>query len=716
MTLYAEVVLPLPLDQTFTYSVSKEQAGKPLVGMRVLVPFGERMLTGFVVRTRKRKQRGNIKLKTIGEVLDEAPIFSPSLLSFTEKLSRYFYSPWGEILQAAVPPSFILRSRASVSLTLKGREALDKDLLSEEEKNVAVWLKQKPHTPRFLQKKCRVKNLTALLARLEKKELVLIQKGVKRVRRKKKIEPAARATQLEFDFSFDEHLRRLGDAIAESMAGKAFSPFLLHGSPLRREAVYFDLIKKALSSGGKVLYLVPEISLTPALLEKLEKRFGERVAVLHSEMTEKRRELEWQKIKEKRVEVVVGLRLALFSPLENVRLIIVDEEQDESYSQQEGPSYDVRTGAWLRAREEKATLIYGSSAPTVEAFYRAKKGRYLIDLGTETRKAKVSLADSRNDAGIISRTLGLKLRGKLEKKETVLLFFNRRGYASYLKCIKCRFVPQCARCDLALSYHKREGKLVCHYCRYSIPLIETCPRCGSRLIGKRGMGIEAVAEELRKSFPQSRIEIFAADEAGRKEEKARLVRGFIKGEVDLLVGTQLLAHQADFPAVSLIAILHPEMMLNLADFRSGQKTFQSITKALTFLRDDEKAEALIQTEAPDHFSIREAARGDYRAFYDQEIKFRRLMDYPPFSYLAEVFFLGENLRKVAERSRVFAERVRNSQEDIKIFGPSRASVAKVRGLSRVQVSLKARKKGTLDRVLAEALKGINLKKSVFLFG
>jgi primosomal protein N' (replication factor Y) len=370
----------------------------------------------------------------------------------------------------------------------------------------------------------------------------------------------------------------------------------------------------------------------------------------------------------------------------------------------------------LRAQEEKAALILGSSEPTVEAFYRAKKGRYLIDLGTEARKPLVTLADSRKYRGIICRPLMVKIKEKLEKKEPVLLFFNRRGYASYLLCAKCGFLPRCARCDLALSYHKKEGKLVCHYCRYSVPLMEACPQCGSRLIGRRGVGIEAVAEELRKAFPQNRIEIFAADEAGGKQEKAELIRGFIDGKIDLLVGTQLLVHQANFPFVSFIGILHPEMMLNLADFRSGQKTYEAVTRSLHFLRDDEKAEALIQTAAPGHFSIREAARGDYQAFYDQEIKFRRLMDDPPFSCLAEVFFLGENLRKVAEKSRTFAERVRNSGEDIKIFGPSLASVAKVRGLNRVQLSLKARKRSTLNRILAAALQGISLRKSIFLFG
>jgi len=716
MILYAEVVLPLPLNQTFTYAVPREQAERLCVGMRVLVPFGERMLTGFVIGTKKRRRREDLKLKAIGEVLDESPIFSPSFLSFTRKLSRYFFSPWGEILQAAVPPSFILRSRVSISITAEGREALAKGLLSEEEKDAATWLKQKPQTMRFLQKKGTIKNIAALLARLEKRQLVLVQEEIKRVRRKKKIEPAARPTQLEFDFSLDEKLRRIAAAVAERAAGKTFAPFLLYGSPSRREALYLELIKKALASGGRALYLIPEISLTSVLLEKLEKRLGERVAVLHSEMTEKRRELEWQKIKDQRAEVVIGPRSALFSPLDNVRLIILDEEQDESYSQQEGLPYDVRKAAWLRAEEEEAALIYGSAWPTVESFYRAKKGRYLIDLGTEARRSKVTLADSRKDAGIICRPLQLKLKEKMEKKEPVLLFFNRRGYASSLVCARCGFVPQCVRCDMALSYHKRENRLVCHSCRYAIPAEMNCPRCGSLLIAKRSAGIEAAAEDLKRTFPQRRVEIFAVDEAAGKEEKKTLLRSFRNGEIDILIGTQLLAYQASLPPVSLVGILHPEMALHLADFRSGQKAFQMITRALRFLREDETSEVLIQTAAPDHYSIREAARGDYGAFYDQEIKFRRLMEYPPFSCLAEVFFLGENLRRVAERSREFAERVRNSGEGIKIFGPSRAAVAKVRGVNRIQVNLKARKKEKLDRVLAEALKGIHLKKSIFLFG
>jgi primosomal protein N' (replication factor Y) len=716
MTLYADVVLPLPVDQTFTYAVPRDAEEKLAAGMRVLVPFGGRTLTGFVVGTRKRKQPGDLKLKSVIEMLDESPVFSPALLAFTRTLSRYFFSPWGEVLQAALPPSFILKSRPYVFLTPGGKEALEKGLLSDEEKEAAARLRERPLERQVLQKKLQPGVLASVLARLEKKGYVCIRQEVRRVRRKKSIEPRLKPAQLELDFSFDERLHQAGENLTAAVAGGTFAPFLLFGSPSRREALYFDLIRNTLTAGGRVLYLVPEISFTPALLGKLEKKLGEGAAVLHSGLTEKRRESDWRRIKDGRAGVVVGSRTALFSPLEKVRLIIADEEQDESYSQQENASYDVRTGSWLRARQERATLIYGSAAPTVETFYKAKKGRFLIDVGSEARPARVTVVDSRRDPGLLCRALKVKLKEKLTVKEPVLLFFNRRGYAAYLACARCGLVPHCARCDLALAYHKREGKLVCHYCGYSVPLPEKCSRCGSRLIARKGAGIEAVAEELRKSFPQSRVGIFAADEAGGKGAQTGLVREFARGEIDFLVGTELLAHQADVPPASFVAVLHPEMRLALADFRSGQKTFQAVARALAFLREDEKAEALIQTEAPDHFSIRAAAGGDYRAFYSQEIRFRRLMGYPPFSFLAEVHFLGENLRKVGEKSREFAARLRNSGEDLKIFGPSRPSVARVRGLNRVQVNLKARRRETLTRVLAPALKGINLRKSIVLFG
>ncbi len=715
MTLYADVVLPLPLSQAFSYTVPPEFESQIKPGVRVLVPFGERLLTGFVIRSRAKKKREDFKLKAVCEVLDEAPFFSSRVLSFTEKLSRYYFLPWGDILQAAVPPSFLIRSRALLVLSQKGLEALSQDLLSEEEKAVALLIRGKARRPRFVERKLSFMNAAAVLARMEKKGLILARKEVRRVRRRTKTERASPSAQLELDFSFDSSLRRPCDIIHQAIARKIFTSFLVSGSSGRREAIYFELIKRTLLDGGRVLYLIPEIALSPAVLDKLERRMGREAAVLHSGLSEKRRELEWQKIQKKQARVVVGPRSALFSPLDNLRLVILDEEHDESYRQQEGVAFDIRKGAWLRAKEEKAILLMGSAMPAVESYYRAKKGGCLIDLGPEGRRPRVILIDSRKDAAVVSRLLKQKIKERLDKKEPVLLFLNRRGYAAYLVCVRCGFVPKCKRCDLALSYHKKEGKLICHYCRYSRPSVEECPRCGSRLIAKRGPGIEAVAEDLKKTFPQSRVKILAADEAGRKRERETMLDDFSRGHVDILIGTQLLVHQVNLPPVSLVGILHPEMILHLADFRSSQKAFQSISKALAFLSDDAAAEAIIQTSTPEHFSIREAARGCYPAFYAQEIRLRRLMGYPPFSCLAEVVFQGDNLRRLAEKARDFAARIRDASEDIEMFGPSLASVARMKGLGRIQVGLKAKNKRKLDKVLSPVLDAIRFKRSVKIF-
>jgi primosomal protein N' (replication factor Y) len=712
MNLYADVALPLPLERTFTYSVPPELEEKAKVGIRVLVPFGPRTLTGFVVALRRKKPARGMILRPVAEVLDEAALFSPALLSFSGKLSRYYLISWGEVLQAAVPPTFILRSRARVTLTDRGRAALDTETLSGAEGEVASCLSEKPRSLRFLKEKCRLKNPSALVGRMQKDGLLEVEKEVKRVRRRIAPDEEKAPAQLELDFSLDESLERAAAAALDAVAGRQSSEWLFFGSPERRDPVYFRLIREVLSAGGRVLYLIPEIALTPAVIEKLRRRLGEKAAVLHSRMTDRQRELEWRKVREARAEVVVGTRPALFAPVDDVRLIILDEEHDESYSQQEGLPFDIRKAAWLRAREEKATLVYGSAMPTVERFYRAEKGGRLIDLSIETPHPRTVVVDSRKDSGVVSSRLRLAIQDRLNRKEPILLFFNRRGYASHLACARCGFVPRCDRCDLALSYHKREGKFVCHYCRKSVPASGVCPRCDSRLVVRRGMGVEALAEALKKLFPRHRVEVFATDEASRKEDQERIIDRFSSGDIDILAGTQLLAHQSGLPPVSLVGLLHPETVLYLADFRSGQKTYQAVSRAFRFLRPGTDSEILIQTADPAHFSIREAVRGDYRAFYRQEIRYRRLLDYPPFSSLAEVVFQGTNLRRVAAAARQFAGRVRSLGDKVKVLGPSLAPVSKMRGRHRIQVILKCRSMAELAGSLRPGLQGIGTKRSL----
>lgn len=713
MTLYAEIILSLPLDQSFSYVVPESYQSEVKIGSRVLVPFGQRLLTGFIINLRKKKLSRDIKLKEIKEILDERPVFSPSFLSFTRKLSEYYYTSWGELLQASLPPSYILKSRTEIFLSEQGKASLQGETLSRDEGEFLSFLVKRSYSSLFLKRKFKIKNFSLFLSRLEKKGLIRIQGNIRKVRRRETPEAAVSQTQLEIDFSLDSHSREVSEQITRKIKEDIFSPFFLYGSSEKREAVYFYLIKKVLEKGRSVLFLVPEIALTQRLMEQFEKKLGKRVALLHSRLSEKKREREWQKIKNGEVEVVVGARSALFSPLEHPGLIIVDEEQDESYFQQVSPSYDARKGGWLRARQEGAVLVYGSSHPSVEAFYRAKKKGYVISLKSEPKKRKVEIIEDGQGRGVISPKILEKISAQLVKKEPVLVFFNRRGYASFLFCSRCHYIPRCIHCDITLTYHKREDKLVCHYCNYSLLKMPDCPECGSRIIRERGIGIEAVEEELRRIFSQSSIVCF--DAGLNRTDQKRILQNFSREKIDILIGTQLLVHQMDLLPVSLVVILFPEKILTLSDYRASQKAFQTLNQMMKFLKDESKAEVVIQTALPHHFSIREAAFGDYLFFFRQELKFRRLMDYPPFSHMVEILFQGENLRNVARISREFRAHARKYAEDVEILGPALASVSRVRGVYRVQVILKARRKKMLDDVLKKSLKVARLRKSILVY-
>jgi len=715
MTLYAEVALPLPLNQTFSYLIPEYWQEQVKIGTRVLVPFRERILTGFVISLRKRKAKKDLKLKEIQEVLDEKPIFSKNLFSFTRKLSDYYYTSWGELLQASLPPAYVLKSKMIIHLTEEGKEALKKVKLPQEEKSILTLLQKKAYTPSFLQRKFGRKSASSLLSRMARKGLIYFQRDLKKPERRKLRPVSAPLKQLEIDFGLSGKLKKVSERITAKTRQKVFSHFLLFGPESERKTLYFNLIKQVLEREEKVLFLVPEISLTEQLIDKFEKRLGKEAAFLHSQMSERKRETEWLKVRSGEAKVVVGPRSALFSPLDNLGLIIVEEEHDDSYYQQESPSYDARKGAWMRAREEKAILIYGSAMPTVETFYRAKRGKYLLDLEQEEQKRRVTIMGEKSGREIMSYQFKEKIKERLEEEEQVIIFISRRGYAPLLICSNCRHIPKCANCDVALTYHKKEEKLVCHYCNYSLPKLEVCPECKSKIIRLRGFGIEAVEEELKKYFPLARVSSFASDEIKGKKEQERVVRSLSKGKIDILVGTQLLAHRTDLGSVSLVGILYPEMILGLADYRASQKTFQTISLMMSHLKDTDQGEVIIQTELPSHFSIQGAVAQDYVFFFNQEIKLRRIMNYPPFSRMIGVLFQGENLRTLAQKSREFSALVKRKEEGIEVLGPSLAGVKRLKGMNRIQMILKAKRRKDLDQVLQESLKKGKARGSISVF-
>jgi len=711
MTLYAEVVLPLPVHHAFTYRVPSSLQDRAARGSRVLVPFKQRTLTGFIIKLRRRKPSRGLEFRDVLDILDERPVFSPSFLAFTQKLSAFFHSSWGEILYASLPPSFLLQTETRVLLREEGKKALEQSSLSQDEMMVLSTLQKREYSVLFLKRSLKIKNLSSLIKGLEKKGWVEVLRTVKREKARRATRQKALPEQLEIDFSMDRASRHAVDTMAQKLKEGHFSPFCLHASSDKREAVYFHFIKKVLERKKRVLFLVPEISLTEDLVEKFETRLGGKVACLHSRLAENKKISEWVRIKQGEVDVVVGPRSALFSPVDKLDLIIVEEEHDESYYQSEAPSYDARRGAWLRAQEEGCALIFGSAHPTVETFYRAKRGSYLQSVSGRIRKTKVAVLEERTASGKLHSIIKQRIAEKLCGKEPVLMFINRRGYASFLFCSRCQYIPRCPRCDVSLNYHRREEKLVCHYCDYSLSRIFECPRCGSKIISRKGPGIEVIEEEITKSFPKGRIESFDKDVARTKTDRSKILDDYSKGRIDILIGTQLLAHQANLAPASLVVVLYPEITLSLSDFKANQKTFNDLRQMMSFASE----EVLVQTSFPRHFTIQTAAGDDYLSFYNQEIKFRRLMNYPPFCTMAEILFQGENIRNLAKKSREFYALIKSRVDGVEILGPALASGPRLRGQRGIQIILKAKRRKRMDDLIKNALLPIKVRRALWIY-
>jgi primosomal protein N' (replication factor Y) len=715
MTLYAEVILSLPLDKNFLYVVPDSKKDQVGVGSRVLVPFKERERTGIVIKLKKRGVPEGLKLKEIHAVLDKSPLLSKEFLSYTKKLSAYYYSSWGELLQASFPPSFVPKTQTRLSITDLGLKSLDVEKLSDRERAVLLLLQKRPYSDVYMKRKLKMANFSSILSQLKKKEFIRVKKEIKTENRRRERLIELGPTQLEMDFSLDKDSYRAASRIVMDWKEKASKSYYLFGPSERRDAVYFYLIKRALAKKKRVLYLLPEIAATRSMVERFQKRFGENAALLHSRMSVRGREEEWSRIQSGRVDLVVGTRSAILSPVEDLGLVILDEEQDESYFQRENPSYDARRGVFLRAKQDRAVLVYGSSAPSVESFFEFSNTDRLFNIFRESTNTRARIVEHRFEQGLISPTLTARLNKAVKEEKPVLIFHFRRGYSSYIACSRCRYVPRCLDCDIALTYHKRDERLDCHYCGFSLGKMSSCPECGHKIILKRGIGIEAVEEDVRRWFPQSRIVGFDSDVAKRPKDREKLVDLFRKRKIDFLVGTQLLAHQQELPKVPLVVILYPETILALPDYRASQRTFQSILQAAKYLSPDENSELLIQTAFPDHFSIRCAADFDYIGFYTQEIKYRRLMNYPPFTHMVEVMFQGENLRSLASQTRNFSSLLKGHARDVEILGPALAAVPRLRGKSRVQIILKSKKRKNLDIALRETLGKVRANKKVLVY-
>jgi len=512
-----------------------------------------------------------------------------------------------------------------------------------------------------------------------------------------------------------EQKQALGEIWRWIVAGE-FSAALLHGvTGSGKTEVYLGAIEAALSRGKTAIVLVPEIALTLWVGRLVRARFGDSVAVLHSGLPDIERAREWWRVRRGDFRVVVGTRSAVFAPLENLGLIIVDEEQESSYKQEDTPRYNGRDTAVYRARLEGAVALLGSATPSLETFHNARAGKYkLLTLTSRVENrplAEVRIVDLREEfrrqhrAAPISESLRAAIALRLEERTQAMVLINRRGYSWSLLCRSCGAVVQCQNCSIALTYHKSRQRLECHYCGFSIRPPKQCPKCRAEYMYFVGDGAERVDEYLREQFPHARVARFVRDTVRTKRQYQQVLGAFAKGEVDILVGTQMVAKGHDFQRVTLVGVAAADLALGRPDFRAAERTFQLLTQVAGRAgRGELSGEVLVETYYPEHYAIQFAAQQDYVSFYEKEAHFRRVLHYPPFTALASVLVRDRKVENAVRWSRALAACFEPFEKrGVKILGPAAAPLARLRRDYRFQFVLKSPQRGTLGKALACAL-------------
>ncbi len=728
----ARVALDLILRREFDYFIPPQLEGQVLVGSRVKVPFGSRLILGSVTTLLPQSEHPN--LKSINKVIGEHAHIPPKVFELARWISDYYCCPLDATLRSVLPEAvrqeepgwkeqlvvtFVNEPTDAHELSVRMREILA--LLREKKSaRLALFLKE-------------AKTTSATLRKLEEAHLVRIAPEIS------ERDPYANEVILPTQpLELNPEQKAAFEKIAASMEAKKSTSFLLHGvTGSGKTEIYLQAIARALERGQGAIVLVPEISLTPQTVERFKARFSSGplqtlVAVLHSHLSAGERHDEWQKIRQNRARIVIGARSAIFAPVEKLGLIIVDEEHEHSYKQEESPRYHARDCAVMRGQLEGAVVVLGSATPSMESFFNAQSGKYtLLEMPTRVDDQKLPLVrvvdmrlEARHDKGqgvpIFSRVLRERILQRLEKGEQTILFLNRRGYASSLQCPKCGYVAGCPNCSVSLTYHRHNQKLICHICGHNSAAPTVCPeaKCRNPAIRYAGIGTERVEEALPKLFPKARIARMDSDALKRKDDFKRILGDFRTGKIDILLGTQMIAKGLHFPNVTLVGIIYADLTLHMPDFRAGERTFQLLTQVSGRAgRGDIEGEVVVQAFTPFHPAIQYARRHDYLGFYDQEIEFRQQLSYPPHGRVAMLTMRGRNEEKVslcADHVRKELDATLGSAGQFIVAGPAPAPLLKAENFFRYQIMLRGRQMPKLSRYLQGFTERVKMPEDVLM--
>ncbi|MBK9138895.1 MAG: primosomal protein N' [Verrucomicrobia bacterium] len=712
----ARVTLEIALRKEFDYHVPGELEAQVQVGSRVKVPFGTRQVMGCVTAILSDSPQTN--LRPITKVVGQQSLITPRVLELARWIADYYCCPVETALKSVLPEAVRREDEGWRERLFVRAHPPTGELPKLSKRQAEVWNVIEEWRDISLQELLRLTGSTAeTVRRLEDKGLVTIAPQVSE-RDPYAHERFLPSTALELNA---EQSRALAAITAAMAPGAKAGTFLLHGvTGSGKTEVYLQALSRCLELGRGAIVLVPEISLTPQTVERFKSRFcagplRTLVAVLHSHLSAGERHDEWHKIRQGRARIVIGARSAIFAPVEPLGLIIVDEEHEHSYKQEEAPRYHARDVAVLRGQREGAVVVLGSATPSMESYFNAKQGKYtLLELPTRVDDQKMPLvrvvdlrAEAQKDKGmaIFSPRLRDAIQSRLEKREQVILFLNRRGYSTSLQCPLCGYVAGCPNCSIALTFHRARKRLCCHICGYEATAPERCPdpKCRHPAIRYAGIGTQRVEETLAKLFPHARIQRMDSDVLQRKEDYRRILGDFRAGKIDILVGTQMIAKGLHFPNVTLVGIIHADMGLHVPDFRAGERTFQLLTQVAGRAgRGDVEGEVVVQSFTPFHPAIQYARRHDFVGFYEQEIEFRAQLQYPPHTRVALLTLKGRNEDKVkftVEHLRRELERRLAGWKNLILAGPGPAPLLRAETFYRYQIMLRTRQMPRLSREL-----------------
>lgn len=715
--MYADIIVDIThekLDKIFQYRIPKEMEGRLQTGMEVLIPFGRanRETKGYVIGFSEKCNYDPEKIKEITQISQNHIAIEAKLVALAAWMKEHYGGTMIQALKTVLPikQQEKQKEQRSIRLLLDRREAKERlsYFLSKNQTaraRVVAALLDHPILPyEYVTRQLKV--TAAVLRAMEEQRILQIEAEV--VYRN----PVTAKRTKQQSFCYTEAQQAAIHTFCEEYRRGKRGTYLVYGvTGSGKTEVYMEMIEHVIAEGKQAIVLIPEIALTYQTVMRFYQRFGDRVSIINSRLSKGERYDQMIRAKRGEINVMIGPRSALFTPFERLGLIIIDEEHEGTYKSEQTPRYHARETAIARAAMEGASVVLGSATPSMEAFYKAVTGEFrllrLPERAKQRAMAHVTVADMRKELekgnrSIFSDALRSLMEDRLKKKEQIMLFLNRRGYAGFISCRSCGHVVKCPHCDVSLSSH-RNGKLVCHYCGYEQLMVTSCPECGSSHVGGFRAGTQQIEELLLREFPQAKVLRMDMDTTKQKDGHEKILAAFSSGEADILVGTQMIVKGHDFGNVTLVGVLAADLSLYADDYRAGERTFQLLTQAAGRAGRGEKAgEVVIQTYSPEHYSIVAAAKQDYEQFFQEEMTYRALMGYPPASQLMAVLVSckeEELLETACHYLKAYAEtcckKCERAGTSVQLIGPASPYVGKVRDTYRRVIYLKSEQEAVL---------------------